>query len=268
MLGTKQEQSGMKIPPLPESPASSDGWPVAPPPLITTPTDAAAKPGSGASDIDRARVLALEAELGQMRQHAHELEQRIGDLIEEIAARDVTIAEFENDTIQFRFEFQRRGDALAETKGLLDDSQARVELLEQRLQDALARGHAQSPDSQLQERLASMLETQTDMAERNRQLELELQQALEAQQELLMREARRDVQAAQAAVAPGQPEKLAEYEREVEFAKSLISNLESEVQGKESKIATLQAEVAALRNILRNVDGRAIEAAKRRLQGQ
>jgi chromosome segregation ATPase len=150
----------------------------------------------------------------------------VAELVEELANRDVRLAELENDNIELRLAYQRRGDEVAETQGLLEDSQARVELLEQRLAEAM-----------------------------------------DQQQELLMQQARHEVQKAQSQLQGENAAALAEAEREIAVARSIIANLESEVEGKETKLAALKTEIAALRNILRNVDARAIEAAKKRMGG-
>lgn len=229
-MGNEQKPGAVKVPPLPEAPVKDATWPGIKPPTLFSPEVpppplAGPPPVAGATGVPvplpNEPTPVEPTDAGRSEDDA-----TIEELIEEIANRDVRLAELENDNIELRLAYQRRSDELSENQGLLEDSQARVELLERRLAEAM-----------------------------------------EAQQELLMRQARREVHEAQNALHSADAGKLAAAEREIAAARSIIGNLEHEVGAKEAKLADLKAEIAALRNILRNVDARAIEAAKRRMGG-
>lgn len=227
--------------------------------------DAALDASNGECERLRGSVTDGEHALAALVTQAHDLEKRVDDLVEELAARDVMIAELTNDNEEMRTEYDRRGQQLTENQGLLQDSQERVEVLESRLRQQLERtSHGVSDDvTALQEQLAGLIEQHADMTERNRQLEAQLAEARSVQEELLVRQARRTTQHTAA-----HEDERAHFEREVAVARALIGNLESEVESKEGRIAGLFAEISALRNILKNVDARSIEAAKRRMGGR
>lgn len=214
----------------------------------------------------------------------HDLEARIDTLVEEVAARDVTIAELSNDTRELRDECQRRAGEISEIREknqpleeMLADSQARVELLETRLREALAvpsqpKAHDSSAhlrrNTELQQQLDSLLIKHTDLVENNRLLRTELEQAVDTQQQLLTRQANRDSIAAQVPPPPPPHDSVPKemFESEMACARTLIDGLETAVQQKEKKLVTLQGEVQALRNFLRHVDPRAIQIAQNRLK--
>jgi hypothetical protein len=235
------------------------------------------------AECDRLRSLTTDGDdaVSALADQAHDLEKGVDELVEELAARDVSIAELARDTDELRRELQTRGDEIVaarsadtQTQQLYQDSQERVELLESRLAQALTQLNSapqpttaapSSPDPDAERQLDEMTRRQTDLLGINRQLEADLAEAIRVQQELLRRSAARGVDIAKSPDSAAHREQIAKFEQEVTFARNLIENLESECQNKESKLAGLQSELLALRNIIKHVDGGAIEAARRRL---
>jgi chromosome segregation ATPase len=189
-------------------------------------------PLPGGPSLVPPRVGSSANDLAAVRAHAAELEQQLHGLSDELAARDASIADLEQEARELREECTRRAGEIARA----DRDRAEVQGL---LEDS-----AQRIDV-LEARLRAELD-------HRRELEAELEANVRSQEELLRR-----------AAAPAD-----RHAREMEVARSLIDNLETECSWKESKLATLQSELQTLRTILRHVDPRAVDLAHRRMAGR